>query len=297
MYFKLYVILTHVTTLIGKVSVLRDMNLVLIGASGSIGGNFMKAALAQGARLVCLGRRAPAADIPYIEADVRSLVLMQQAAVRAFSELGNVDVVLNFSGTHHRPMDFTRDDAVELLQEFDRVIEVNLRGAFVITQVFGRQLMAQKHGHLIHLCSNASRLSLFGSYGYNASKHGLEGLIKTAATQFAPYRVRVNGVATGTVETALNRDLLREADNGSLTPRAASILAHTPTKQFASLDGVTETLLSTCLPQRHLTGNLIFCDDGYNVEGHSWPEGNRAVYEGDGAVDVLYQQLDNVEKT
>lgn len=271
---------------------LRDMSLVLIGANGAIGANFLQAALEQGARVVCLGRRAPTASVRYIEADVCSLESVQQAADSAFAEIGRADVVLNFAGTHHKPMDFTRDDAAVLLQEFDRVVGVNLRGAFVITQVFGRLLMAQRHGHLIHLCSNASRLSLYGSYAYNASKHGLEGLIKTAATQFAPYQVRVNGVAPGTVETDLNRHLLRDPVNGNPTPRAASILAHTPTKRFASLDGITETLLATCQPQRHLTGNVIFCDDGYNVEGHSWPEGTRAVYEGGGAVDVLYRQID-----
>jgi len=272
---------------------LKDMNLVLIGASGSIGGNFLAAALGQSARVVCLGRRAPDATVSHIDADVSSLDSVQKAAADAFAELGRVDVVLNFTGTHHKPMDFTRDDDVASLQEFDRVIDVNLRGAFVITQVFGRRLMAQRHGHLIHLCSNASRLSLYGSYGYNASKHGLEGLIKTAATQFAPYQVRVNGVAPGTVETALNRHLLRDPVSNNPTPRAASILAHTPTKRFATLDGITETLLATCLPQRHLTGNLIFCDDGYNVEGHSWPQGNLAVYEGGDAIDALYRQFDN----
>lgn len=271
---------------------LSDTNLVLIGASGAIGGNFLAAALERNARVVNLGRHAPAqAGVRHLDADIASLASLQAAADQAFDELGRVDIVINFAGTHHKPMDFLRDDAEDLLSEFDRVIAVNLRGAFVITQVLGRRLLAQRHGHLIHLASNASRLSLYGSYGYNASKHGLEGLIKTAAAQFAPHGVRVNGVAPGTVETALNRHLLRDPSDGKPTPRAASILAHTPTKRFASLDGITETLLATCVPQRHLTGNLIFCDDGYNVEGHSWPEGNRAVYDSSAAVDALYERL------
>jgi NAD(P)-dependent dehydrogenase (short-subunit alcohol dehydrogenase family) len=226
-----------------------------------------------------------------MDADVCNLASVQEAGERAFKELGWVDVVLNFSGTHHKPMDFMSDDPELLLSEFDRVMNVNLRGAFIVTQVFGRLLMAQRHGHLIHLCSNASRLSLYGSYAYNASKHGLEGLIKTAATQFAPYSVRVNGVAPGTVETPLNMHLLRDPQTGNPSARAASILAHTPTKRFASLEGITETLLAACVPQRHMTGNVIFCDDGYNVEGHSWPEGTRAIYDGGDAVDALYGRV------
>jgi len=136
-------------------------------------------------------------------------------------------------------------------------------------------------------------MSLYGSYGYNCSKHGLEGLVKTAAAQLAPFGVRVNGVAPGTVETDLNRHLLRTDGGNDFSARAASILAHTPTKRFATLDGISETLVAMCVPQRHLTGNVVFCDDGYNIEGHSWPDGNRAVYGGQGDIDKLYRSLDD----
>jgi 3-oxoacyl-[acyl-carrier protein] reductase len=274
---------------------LKGMGLVLIGASGSIGGHFLGAASAQGARIINLGRRAPEGGVRHLDADVCNLSSVQRAGKLASEELGRIDVILNFSGTHHKTMDLMRDDPELVLSEFDRVMEVNLRGAFIVTQVFGRLLMAQRHGHLIHLCSNASRLSLFGSYAYNASKHGLEGLIKTAAAQFAPYTVRVNGVAPGSVETPLNRHLLRDPNTGNLSDRAASILAHTPTKRFATLEGITETLLAACVPQRHMTGNVIFCDDGYNVEGHSWPEGTRAVYQGVDAVNELYGRIVGVD--
>ena len=154
--------------------------------------------------------------------------------------------------------------------------------------IFGKEMAAQRKGHIIHLCSNASRLSLYGSYAYNMSKHGLEGLVKTAASQFAPYGVRVNGVAPGTVETALNKKLLRSNTEENYSLRASSILAHTPTKKFATLDGISETILATCMPQKHLTGNVIFCDDGYNIEGHSWPEGNAALYGQPDELDELF---------
>lgn len=270
---------------------LGGAGLVLFGASGSIGRHFLGIAQANGARLISLGRSSPGEDVRHLFLDVCDPESVRSTAEIALKELGRVDVVMNLTGTHHAPMDFTRDDLEAVLSEFDRVLSVNLRGAFIITQVFGRLLMTQRHGHLIHLCSNASRLSLYGSYAYNASKHGLEGLIKTAATQFAPYNVRVNGVAPGTVETQLNRNLLRDPSTGALSSRAATILAHTPTKRFASLDGIAETLLATCVPQRHLTGNLIFCDDGYNIEGHSWPEGTAAVFEGGDSVEALYRRM------
>lgn len=269
---------------------LQDHKLVIIGGSGAIGGNFLEAALNQGAACAVIGRNDPGKGLPFFAADITSLEELSAAADSAIAALGGIDTLVNFAGTHHAPMDFVKDDPAMLLSEYRRVMEVNLTGAFLATMIFGKHMVARRHGHILHLCSNASRLSLYGSYAYNMSKHGLEGLIKTAAAQLAPFRVRVNGVAPGTVETDINRSLLRSGACYSL--RASSILAHTPTKRFATLDGITETLLAACLPQRHLTGNVMFCDDGYNVEGHSWPAGNAAMYAGDADLQALFTQLD-----
>ena len=271
--------------------ILKNQNIVIIGANGAIGENFVEKAIEQGANCVAIGRNSSRHKVPFFPADITSLSNVTSAANDAFSTLGNIDIVINFAGTHHKPMDISVDEASELLSEYNRVMDVNLKGAFIITMVFGKQMLAQKNGHIIHLCSNASRLSLYGSYAYNMSKHGLEGLVKTAAAQFAPYNVRVNGVAPGTVETPLNKKLLRSNDGKNYSLRASSILAHTPTKRFATLDGISETILATCIPQRHLNGNVIFCDDGYNIEGHSWPEGNSALYGQSEELDKLFKNI------
>jgi 3-oxoacyl-[acyl-carrier protein] reductase len=274
--------------------ILRDQKIVVIGANGAIGANFIGKAIEQGAKCVAIGRNRPKYKIPFFSADITSLSEVRSAANNALLTLGNIDIVINFAGTHHKPMDISLDEASGLLSEYNRVIKVNMTGAFIITMIFGKQMMAKKHGHIINLCSNASRLSLYGSYAYNMSKHGLEGLIKTAASQFSPYNVRVNGVAPGTVETALNKKLLRSEDGKNYSLRASSILAHTPTKKFATLDGISETILATCIPQRHLTGNVVFCDDGYNIEGHSWPDGNAALY---GQADELEKLFENINRS
>ena len=178
-----------------------------------------------------------------------------------------------------------------MVEQFQRVVDVNLTGAFIVTIAAARHMVPRRRGHIIHLCSSASRLSLYATYAYNASKHAVEGLVKTAAAQLAPFGVRVNGIAPGTVETELNRSLLKDAE-GNYRPRALSILAHTPTKKFATREGVAETLIAMCLEQRHFTGNVVFADDGYNVEGHSWPEGNVALYKGSEALEELFRQLE-----
>jgi len=270
---------------------LSKQAIVLIGGSGTLGSAFLQMAIDRGAKCAVLGRTAPKAKAPFFRADIASHQELAEAAAKARTELGGLDTVVHFVGTHHQPMNLAKDDPESMLAEYRRVMHVNLTSAFVATAVFARLMVGARHGHIIHLCSNASRLALYGSYAYNISKHGLEGLIKTAAAQLAPFGVRVNGVAPGTVESDLNRSLLRSA-SGAYSPRAASILAHTPTKRFATAEGVAETIACMCVPQRHLTGNIVFCDDGYNIEGHSWPDGSKAVYAGADAVDELYGQID-----
>jgi 3-oxoacyl-[acyl-carrier protein] reductase len=269
---------------------LKGQKLAVIGGTGSLGSHFLARATELGADCAVLSPTRPAAGRFY-SCNITKLDELEKTVEAVSNDMGAVDTVVNFAGTHHAPMDFFKDDPSDLLREFRRVLDVNLIGAFLVTALFARRMIPARHGHIIHLCSNGSRLSLYGSYAYNASKHGLEGLIKTAAAQLAPFGVRVNGVAPGTVETALNRDLLRDSA-GNYSARAASILAHTPTKKFGTLDGVTETIVAMCLPQRHLTGNVVFCDDGYNIEGHSWPVGNRALFEGPESLENLMRTLD-----
>lgn len=257
---------------------LTGQRIVVFGAGGALGRAFVAAAAAQGASCTAVARRDPGLGVPFLPADVTSVADLK-AVARALEREGlPIDTAINFTGAHHRTMELGLEGADALIADWDRVIGANLTGAFLVTAVMAELFVRQRHGHIVHLCSNASRVSLYGSHAYVASKHGLEGLIRSAAAQLARHGVRVNGLAPGTVETGLNRALLRD-EAGRPSPRAASILAHTPTKRFCSIEGVMESAIALCVPQRHLTGNVIFCDDGYNVEGHSWPEGTRAVYD------------------
>jgi NAD(P)-dependent dehydrogenase (short-subunit alcohol dehydrogenase family) len=291
---------------------LGGINMLIFGGAGNLGETFAYAAAAAGAHVALADvvpgerdRRAAFTErVEQIAANVADLAggtpppvffgsitdpeeaeSIVQAADR---RLGSVEVGVDSAGVHHRPFDLLTDDPQELAADFRRVTEINLTGAFIVTQALARAMAPRRSGHIIHLCSSGSRASLYGSYAYNATKHGLEGLVKTAAAQLAPLGVRVNGIAPGTVETNLNRDLLRNPD-GTFKPRAKSILAHTPTKRFLTREGVAASLVAMCVPQPHFTGNVVFADDGYNIEGHSWPEGNQALY--DNRLDELYESL------
>ncbi len=283
---------------------LEGMKIVVTGALGALGSAFCEAVSASGARVVRIDYRpdgfAPPANGPgpgqgggaYHECDVTDQPQVFELVSRLDEELEGIDVVANFAGKHHRVFDLPADDPVDMASIFRDVVELNLTGAFLVTAAAARVMVARRSGHIIHLCSNGSRVSLYGSYAYNASKHGVEGIVKTAAAQLAPFGVRVNGVAPGTVLSDLNRSLSID-EAGEYRPRAKSILAHTPTKRFATAEGVAQSIVALCMPQVHLTGNVVFCDDGYNIEGHSWPEGTAALYAGAGALERLYAELDD----
>ncbi len=300
---------------------LRGKTILAFGGAGNLSETFIKAAATCGARIALVdwppseearreefdervreiaravaaisqSSQATASDRTPIAlyANITDLDDVLAAVSEVKSRFGTIDIAINFAGRQHPTFDLVNDPPERLVDTFRDVIDLNLNGAFIFTLALARVMVPRRHGHIIHLCSNASRLSLYASYGYNASKHGVEGLVKTAAAQLAPFGVRVNGLAPGTVVTDLNRALTCGPD-GELQPRAKSILAHTPTKRFLTREGVAETLLTMCVEQRHLTGNLIFPDDGYNIEGHSWPEGNEAVYAGQALLDRLYREL------
>src|SRR5438045_2314035 len=172
---------------------LKDQKIVVVGASGALGSHFLARATELGANCVAVSRKAIPGHKSAYHCDVRKLDEVARVADDISRELGKIDTLVNFTGTHHKPMDFFKDDPEELLGEFRRVIDVNLTPAFIITMLFAKKMIPKRHGHIIHLCSNAGRQSLYGSYAYNASKHGLEGLIKTAAAQLAPFNIRLNG--------------------------------------------------------------------------------------------------------
>ena len=236
-----------------------------------------------------LGAHGPAVGV---YANVTDRQDVEAATAYIEDKIGTIDVAVDFAGVSHPPFDLSKDEPEQMVAHFRRVTEINLTGAFIVTMVMARHMVPRRKGQIIHLCSSGSRLSLYGVYAYNATKHGVEGIVKTAAAQLARFSVRVNGIAPGTVETDLNRFLLRNPD-GSFLPRAMSVLAHTPSKRFATREGVAESLIAMCLDQRHFTGNVVFADDGYNVEGHSWPEGNLALYSG---LEVLEQEFQNLDR-
>ncbi|SEM10956.1 SDR family NAD(P)-dependent oxidoreductase [Streptacidiphilus jiangxiensis] len=183
---------------------------VVIGAGSGIGRESAQALAAQGARVVCADIDGPAAkevaaliggDATAYELDVRD----REAVQRAAEELGDVDVLVLTAGTHVRKrlLDYS-------VEEFERVISLNLTGTFDVLRAFGARMVERGRGSIIAFSSMRAVTVEPGQGVYSASKAGVAQLIRSAATEFGPYGVRANAIAPGIIETPLTAQIMAQ---------------------------------------------------------------------------------------
>jgi 3-oxoacyl-[acyl-carrier protein] reductase len=190
------------------VSELRGKVAVVTGGSRGIGVAIAGLLAERGAAVVVSGRdenRLKAA-VQAMEVEGRSVVGVVADAARredterlveaARSEFGGLDVLVNNAG-------ITRDALLVRMkdEDWDRVMEINLRGAFLMTRAAGRVMMRQRSGRIVNITSAAGMMGNAGQANYSAAKAGLIGLTKATARELAHWQILVNAVAPGLIET------------------------------------------------------------------------------------------------
>lgn len=184
---------------------------------------------------------AVAADVSVAE-DVERLM---NSAKEAF---GSVDVVVNNAG-------ITSDTLLVRMSEddWDRVIKVNLRGAFLVTRAASKIMMKQRSGRIVNISSVVGIVGNAGQANYSASKAGLIGLTKSAAKELAGRGVTVNAVAPGFIETDMTAAMTEQAREAFLASvplrRGGSPADIAAAVSFLSSDDasyITGQVLSVC---------------------------------------------------
>jgi 3-oxoacyl-[acyl-carrier protein] reductase len=146
----------------------------------------------------------------------------------AKQHFGRVDVLVNNAGVTHDQLLVRMTD-----EDWDRVIEVNLRSAFLMTRAVSKALVRQKSGgRVINITSTAGAMGNAGQVNYSAAKAGLIGFTKAAARELAHWSILVNAVAPGLIETDMTANL-------SATAREA-LLAQVPLKRSGTVREVAE---------------------------------------------------------
>ena len=250
---------------------LKDRVAIVTGAAQGIGAACAQALAQEGARvvvsdiqetaaqalaqsIVTAGGQALAqrADVT-LKADAEALV---QRAVQAW---GRVDILINNAGIVHAAdfLDLAEDD-------FDRVLRVNLKGAFLCGQAAARQMVQQgvqadaPRGVIINMSSVNAVLAIANQVPYTVSKGGLNQLTKVMALGLAPHGIRVCGIGPGSIATELLR-------NAVLTNAAAQtrILSRTPLGRLGEPEEVARVAVFLASDDAsYLTGSTLYPDGG-----------------------------------
>ena len=160
-----------------------------------------------------LGSAADALELDIASDDAGSRLLE-----RAQDTFGRVDVLVNAAAVVATgPAESLAPDA------WRRTLDVNLTGLFLVTQAVGRALIEQRSGAIVNVASMAALTGMPDNAAYIASKHGVVGLTKALAIEWARYGIRVNAVCPGLTDTEMVRDIARQSP-GLLEGRVASLL-------------------------------------------------------------------------
>jgi 3-oxoacyl-[acyl-carrier protein] reductase len=163
-----------------------------------------------------------------VVADAASREDCEQLVSTAKQHFGRIDVLVNNAGMTHDQLLVRMTD-----EDWDRVMEVNLRSAFLMTRAVSKALVRQKSGgRVINITSTAGAMGNAGQVNYSAAKAGLIGFTKAAARELAHWSILVNAVAPGLIETDMTKDL-------SAAAREA-LLAQVPLKRSGTTREVAE---------------------------------------------------------
>jgi len=195
-----------------------------------------------------LGRRALA--VPTDVSHLQDLERLMEEVLAAFSK---IDILVNNAGTTHRA------PAVGFpVEEWDRVMDVNLRAVFLLSQLVGRQMIKQGGGRIINVASLASEIGLSLIPSYIASKCGVSGLTRALAVEWAKYNIRVNAIGPGYFKTDLTKGLENHPDRG---PKIRLRIPMQRWGEPADLKGAVVFLASRA--SEYITGQTIYVDGGW----------------------------------
>jgi NAD(P)-dependent dehydrogenase (short-subunit alcohol dehydrogenase family) len=224
------------------------LGLAHAGADVALAGRDEAALAVVAAEIAGIGGRAEVRRLDAADADGAADAVRAAAAA-----LGGLDILVNNAGYEEvRP---SLDVGAAL---WDRIVGVNLRGAFFVAQAAARIMAQDGGGAIVNQCSLTSYVGVPTAAPYGASKSGLLGLTRALATEWAPLGVRVNAVAPGYFRTAMTEPFY--ADEGW----AQSMLARIPQRRFGQAEDVAGAVVFLCSDAAaYVTGQCLPVDGGY----------------------------------
>lgn len=260
---------------------LKGQVAVVTGGSGVLGAALGAALVQAGATVAILGRTREKVDQVAstlggqafgVQADVLDRQSLEAALQIIHEKAGPVDLLVNCAGGNHPTASTSPTQSFFDLgtEGIEQVMKLNVLGTILPCQVFGKDLAQQGKGSIINISSMASQRPLTRVIGYSAAKAAVDNFTRWLAVHFAREytpQIRVNAIAPGFFLTEQNRYLLVQPD-GNWSPRAQSIVAHTPAGRFGVPEELTSTLLWLLGPgAAFITGITVPVDGGFSAFG------------------------------
>ena len=241
---------------------------VVTGASGGIGSAGALALAEAGADVALIGRNRAKLDAAadevksagrralVIEAEVTDEAAVNAAAAEVAAKLGPADILFNNAGITSPKL-----LANLPLEEWQRVIEVNLTGAYLCSRAFAPAMQARKRGRIINMGSILSRRGMATRTAYSASKAGLANLGAALCFELGPHGITVNTIGATVIVTDLNRELIRTQ------PRLyQKVLDRSAIGRLGEVEDVVGVLVFLASPAAgFVTGQTIYVDGGYTA--------------------------------
>ena len=187
--------------------------------------------------------------------DLNNIQEIQPMVDRAVEVFGHIDILVNNAGIN-RPQ-----PAVEVTEEnWDQVMNTNLKGLFFCAQAVGRVMIHQKKGKIINISSDAGTVGLPGRAVYCASKGGVNLITKVLAIEWAAHKIHVNAIAPAFIETPLTKPMLKEPDFRDY------VIGNTPLGRVGEprdVSGAVVFLASRA--SDYMTGHVMLIDGGWTA--------------------------------
>lgn len=261
---------------------IKDYVVVITGGTGILGRCIAKYLALEGAKVIILGRKeevgkkiaddivAAGGQCEFMKTDVMNQAVVEKNCSDILAKYGKVDTLLNAAGGNMPGATIGPEDNFFNLkaEEFQTVLNLNLTGTVIPTQVFLKPMVKQGKGSVINFSSMAAFRPLTRVCGYASAKAGISNFTAFMATECAKKfgeGIRVNAIAPGFFLTEQNRSLLTNPD-GTYTKRGQDVVRQTPFGRMGEpeeLCGTIHYLMSDAA--KFVTGTVAVVDGGFNV--------------------------------